>query len=142
MRILLIALAVASAGAQPFVISVKTAQPGKPGMSASYSPGGRIVLENVTVRYLIDYAWHLHDHQLAGAPAWIDNAHFDIEAKPETEAAAMQEVRVRMIQAALVDRFGLVYHRETRELPVYALVVAKNGPKLAPGVVDETRQFQ
>jgi len=107
-------------------------------MGASYSPGGRIVLENVTVRYLIETAWHLHEHQLVGAPAWIDTAQFDIEAKPETEAAGMQDVRGRMIQAALTDRFGLVFHRETKELPVHALVIAKNGPILTPGVMDET----
>jgi len=134
--LLLIALATAGAFAQAFVVSVKTAKPGKPGMSARYSPGGRIVLENVTVRYLIDTAWSLHEHQLSGAPAWIDSAHFDIEAKPETEASG--EVRMRMIQAILLDRFGLVFHRETKEMPIYALVIAKNGPKLIPGVMDET----
>jgi len=96
--------------------------------------GGRLSLTNFTLRNLITMAWDLRDHQLTGGPDWLDSAHFDILAKPEVEIPRTPEgsqLEARMIQAFLTERFGLVFHRETKEMPIYALVVAKNGPKLA-----------
>jgi len=63
-----------------------------------------------------------------GGPGWINSAHYDLEAKAEGSPAAAQ-LRL-MMQTLLEDRFQLKVHRETRELPVYELSVAKGGPKL------------
>jgi hypothetical protein len=97
-----ILIAAAMASAQQFeVVSIKPAKPGNPGMGF-HSPPGRIVMENVTLRYLIGMAWMLHEHQLEGAPAWIDSPHLDIEAKPATETPWTQEgfeLRRRMMQS-------------------------------------------
>jgi uncharacterized protein (TIGR03435 family) len=75
----------------------------------------------------------VRDFQIVGGPAWISSERYDILAKPEeavqVSAVDRNQMRVR-IQALLADRFQLTLHRETREMPVYALVVAKNGRKL------------
>jgi uncharacterized protein (TIGR03435 family) len=66
--------------------------------------------------------------QLIGGPKWIDSARFEIEAK--AQGAADRPLIHRMLQALLADRFHLAARREQREMPVYFLVLAKDGPKL------------
>jgi uncharacterized protein (TIGR03435 family) len=99
-----------------------------------------------TVKSLIKFAYGLNfgsDDQIAGGPAWIGTSMFNITAKEDAETvAAMQALKPGqqmtiikpMVQQVLADRFQLKMHHETRTLAVYALVVAKNGPKLTPFV--------
>jgi uncharacterized protein (TIGR03435 family) len=94
----------------------------------STPPGGRLHAKNVTVSGMIAAAYHLQDFQIAGGPAWIHDAGFDIEAKSEANASRAQILM--MLQPLLEDRFQLKFHRETRELPVYSLTVARGGAKL------------
>jgi uncharacterized protein (TIGR03435 family) len=73
--------------------------------------------------------------RILGAPDWAKSDKFDIAAKVDSsDVAELQKLsqyqRGLMLQALLVDRFKMVIHAETRELPVFALVIAKNGPKL------------
>ncbi len=75
---------------------------------------------------LIMRAYHLQDFQIAGGPDWLRNTGFDIEAKGDPSAT--REQLMLMLQSLLEQRFQ--YHRETHELPVYTLSVAKGGPKL------------
>jgi uncharacterized protein (TIGR03435 family) len=77
---------------------------------------------------LIKSAYHVQDFQVVGGPAWLNEDGFDIEAKGDPNATRAQIML--MLQSLLEDRFGLKYHRETRELPVYALTVARGGAKL------------
>jgi uncharacterized protein (TIGR03435 family) len=72
---------------------------------------------------------HLLNQPLTGAPAWIDSERYTIDAKPETPQA-MFMMRGPMMQVLLEDRFQLKLHRETREIPVYALAQVKGGAKL------------
>jgi uncharacterized protein (TIGR03435 family) len=97
---------------------------------------GRFTTANVDLKSILQWAYDLPASRIVGGPAWIDSARWDIEAKAENALdtqktfdppAARLEKR-RMVQALLAERFGLVVHRETRELPIYALVVAKCGP--------------
>ena len=90
-----------------------------PGRVTSAPPG-------VTARKLILEAFHLAPYQLSGGAGWLDSDRFDLEAK--AEGANEYQLR-QMLQTLLAERFKLVVHRETKEMPVYALVVAKNGPK-------------
>lgn len=101
-------------------------------------PGGRFVVSGLTAKFLVEQAYDIKDSQLAGAPAWFNTDRYDIDAKPdEATAAALdklppderQKALMQMLQGLLVDRFKLTFDRETKDLPVYALVVAKNGPK-------------
>jgi uncharacterized protein (TIGR03435 family) len=97
---------------------------------------GRFTTANVDLKSILQWAYDLPASRIVGGPAWIDSARWDIEARADNAldmqktfdpAAARLEKR-RMVQALLAERFGLVVHRETRELPIYALVVAKGGP--------------
>ncbi len=103
------------------------------------APGGKFSAKNMTLKMLIEEAYDVKDSQISQAPPWFDSAHFDIEAKPEDAVAAaidklprdQRQKRLRqMMQGLLADRFKLSLGHETKDLPIYALVVAKNGPKL------------
>jgi uncharacterized protein (TIGR03435 family) len=106
--------------------SVKVNTRGSGHTSAHSGPGG-IQMSNVTLRFCIRRAYGLTDPQIAG-PAWLDTDHFDIVAKVPSGAPESQIPE--MLQSLLAERFKLVAHREQRELPIYALMVAKGGPKL------------
>ncbi len=92
-----------------------------------------------TLQMLIQNAYEIQDFQVVGAPKWVSSDRYDIEAKMDSsEVERFQTLgpdqRVleskRMLQALLANRFKLAVHREPKELPGYALVIAKNGPKL------------
>jgi uncharacterized protein (TIGR03435 family) len=89
---------------------------------------GNFSATNVTVMRLITSSFRLQNSQILGGPNWLDSLRFDVSAKG-AETATTAEVN-SMVQRLLVDRFKLAFHMETKELPVYALTVAKNGPKL------------
>src|SRR5215472_6473159 len=102
-----------------------------------FAPDG--LSASVPLKMLIGFAYNMKDFQISGGPSWIDSERFDIEAKmDESSIAALKkltpeqalEQRRLMVQSLLAERFNLKVNRSTRELPIYALVVAKNGPKL------------
>jgi uncharacterized protein (TIGR03435 family) len=75
-------------------------------------------------------------YQIMGLPAWFNSTRYDIEAKvseadlPRWKDPAQQPAMLRsMLQAMLADRFKLTVHRETKEVPIYEMTVARNGPK-------------
>jgi uncharacterized protein (TIGR03435 family) len=94
--------------------------------------GGRLTVNNVTLKTLIITAWHLQDSQISGGPGWIDSDRFDINAKAEGNVS-LQEA-LQMLQTLLKDRFKLVFHRETRDVPAFKLSVlsASRTPNLTP----------
>jgi len=96
---------------------------------------GTFKAENVWLRFLVQMAWNVKDFQVSGGPAWAASDRFDINAKTGTNAN-FEKMRP-MLQTLLEDRFHLVVHSETKELPVYALTVGKGGIKasLAGGYV-------
>jgi len=96
--------------------------------------GNRFVAGNVSLGYLIRGAYQLHDYQLTGGPGWIYSDRFDIEAKAEGESRITREQMHTMLQRLIVDRFQLKTRRETKQLPVYELIVTSNGHKLREGI--------
>jgi uncharacterized protein (TIGR03435 family) len=87
----------------------------------------------MTLRHLITLAYRVRDFQVTGGPGWIDSERFNIDAKAEGAPSFNQEyvtLQYRRLQTLLRDRFNLTIHRETKDLPVYELTVAKGGPKL------------
>ena len=97
---------------------------------SEYSPAaGRFTATAVTVGALLRIAYRIQPYQLVGAPAWIATKRYDIAAKAEDNPAPSQQV---LLRALLKDRFGLVVRNETREVPVFALVVARRDGKLGP----------
>jgi uncharacterized protein (TIGR03435 family) len=94
---------------------------------------GRLTCSGMPLRALLVRAFGIKNYQFSG-PGWMDSERFDIVAK--VPAGATPEQVNLMLQKLLVDRFQMTVHRETKELPIYALVVGKNGHKLkepAPG---------
>jgi uncharacterized protein (TIGR03435 family) len=82
----------------------------------------------MTLDRLIINAYRIKDYQLSSGPGWIHSERYDIEAKAEGNPSHDQ-IRL-LLQQLLVERFHLVIHHETKDIPVYALVVAKGGAKL------------
>jgi uncharacterized protein (TIGR03435 family) len=78
---------------------------------------------------ILEWAYGVREFQVAGAPEWLKEELFDIDARAEHPSS--EDQIKQMVQALLADRFKLKLHRETKAIPVYALVVGKDGPKLA-----------
>ena len=103
---------------------------------------GRLTMQGMPIKEMIRFAYGLKsDNQLYGVPGWAASDKLDIVAKEsESQAHAMDklpeaqrmEQLQHMTQSLLAERFNLKVHHESRELPVYVLMVAKNGPKLTP----------
>jgi uncharacterized protein (TIGR03435 family) len=103
---------------------------------------GRYIATNVTLRLLIRNAYQLQDFQITGGPSWLASDHFDINAKVPDEFRAMAPPAPGsgpgplqlMIRSLLAERFKLVVHNETKESPIYALILARSDGKLGPGL--------
>jgi uncharacterized protein (TIGR03435 family) len=102
--------------------------------------GGQFTVSNVTVKRLIQDAYRIKQFQISGGPGWVGSELFDIAAKPDGPVSLEQFQN--MLQSLLAERFQLAIKSDTKEMPVYALVVAKNGPKFKaahesdPNIVD------
>ena len=121
----------ASAGAQSFeVASIKPAQPASPDRFTGFQgqAGGRLNTFGTSLRMLITYAYDVKDFQVSGGPGWANSERYDIVAKGDGNATR-PEVRL-MVQALLKDRFKLALRHETKDAPIYELVVAKGGLKI------------
>jgi uncharacterized protein (TIGR03435 family) len=109
-------------------------------------PGGRFTATNVTVRDVVREAYRLLPFQLTGEPDWMSRDRFDIVAKGDVDAPFVTDPlagpsRLQlMLRALLADRFKLVAHEDTRELPVYALTVAKADGRLGSGLRPSTTE--
>jgi len=92
---------------------------------------GQLHTTNVPLRLLIRQAFQLpQDDELVGGPSWLDTDRWDIAGKTESPSAAM----LPMVRSLLRDRFKLETHFEQRELPVYALVLARTDAGLGPTI--------
>jgi uncharacterized protein (TIGR03435 family) len=115
------------------VASIKQDVSGQPGPRFEMFPGFKV--ERATLRDLILMAYRIHGFQLSGSSGWINSDRYNINAKAQAPPVFNQDYRLlqeRRLQTLLQDRFKLAVHRETRELPIYELTVAKGGPKLQP----------
>lgn len=90
-----------------------------------------LAMENVRLNSALKWAYQLQDYQISG-PVWLKSERYDIFAKMETPVPE-EELR-RRLQNLLADRFRIKCHRETKVLPTFALVVAKDGPKFEKSV--------
>jgi uncharacterized protein (TIGR03435 family) len=120
------------------VASIKLNKSANGIMYTWFKPNG-FAAKGFTLRMLIGEAYGIEDNQISGAPNWLNKDLYDIEAKVGSSVADelrklnAEQLRLqgrRMLKALLAERFKLTLHREAKELPVYALVIAKNGPKL------------
>ena len=131
--ILALALLVSAAYAQKFeVASIKPNATNDHRVMMRMAPGGRVNMSGVTVRQLISQAFNVRDFQISGGPSWIGSDAWDIQAKAEDGAGdrVPRETMQAMLRNLLLDRFGLKVREESKETSGYALLPAKNGPKL------------
>src|SRR4051812_19155855 len=127
---LLAAIIIAQAPLAFDVASIKPNNSGAVGEQVRfYPPSGRVQMTNVTVKRLIQNAYQLQDQQIAGGPDWLSSAHFDIVANSEIANLSPMD-RWTMVKALLADRFKLKMHTEPRELPVFALILARSDGRI------------
>jgi bla regulator protein blaR1 len=139
-----IALAVATDGQflplpQFEAASIKASEPGNiRGSTFEFFPGAGLRVKNGTLKAIVETAYDIREFQISGGPGWVNSERYDILAKsPSNEFRSdvgnspedIQAIRFRL-QGLLAQRFHLQVHREMKELPEYALEIAKNGPKL------------
>ncbi|MGD0221946.1 MAG: TIGR03435 family protein [Terriglobia bacterium] len=128
------------------VASIKPNRSGDMRIGIRFQPG-RFTTTGATVKQLIAIAYDVRDFQVTGGPSWITSDEYDIDAKEpdglseELSKLSPDQRHEKMgllIQSLLADRFGLKVSHATKEYPVYALVVAKNGPKLQEAKAGDT----
>ena len=135
------------------VASIKPSSGDDRRVGIQFMPGGGLRTTGTTLKFLITFAYDVRDFQVSGGPGWINSDRFDILAKSDRDAAeggpddmrkmsdaqmktAAEQMRAKL-RALLADRFQLTIHHETKEQPVYALVIGKNGSKLKEAEVKQ-----
>src|SRR5262245_57368711 len=131
-------LKVRSTGEAFEVASIKPNRSGSESSTLNIQPGGRWTGVNITAQALILRAYRIQPSQLIGAPDWVSAERFDVIATAPT--GTPQEQMPVMVRALLADRFKLAVHQESRDLPIYALVLARPGsmgPRLKSSPITE-----
>jgi uncharacterized protein (TIGR03435 family) len=126
----LMILLAAQLAAQPSfeVASIKPSDPDSQ-LKIDFAAGGRLFVTHATLRFLIKIAYDISDDQLTGGPGWINSTRFDVQGKPATATGGDTQSRLRL-QRLLADRFQLELRKESKPMPIFALVAGKNGPKM------------
>ena len=127
------------------VASVKPNKSVETGGFIQRRPGGHFSVRNQTLQTLILFAYQLQRFQLVGAPGWVATERFEVVAKAATDVPPTMFGQIPpealMLRSLLEDRFRLSVHRETRELPIYALVLARADGRLGPQLRRPTSDF-
>jgi uncharacterized protein (TIGR03435 family) len=118
------------------VATIKPADPSDRNQGFSLK-GHRISIEANSMTSLICFAYSMQKSQIVNAPAWFDEQLWNIDGVPDAEGTPDWHQYRRMLQKLLATRFGLKLHEDKRELSVYALTVAKGGPKLEKSKSDK-----
>lgn len=118
--------------AQSTNIEVATVKPSDPETKDEWFTvrGRHFMTINTPVSDLLRYAFGLSQKQLEGTPDWVSHERFDIDALTARDGSISDEQMRVMTQEILTQRFHLKFHREKKELAIYALTIAKGGPKL------------
>jgi len=109
------------------VAALRPSTSGNAGWRLQPQQGGRLTGTNVPAAALIRFAYNLPDFQISGGPGWLASDRFDVEAKAEGDPPIDQ--KRLMLRTLLAERFKLTVHTETRELPIYVLMMARSDGK-------------
>jgi uncharacterized protein (TIGR03435 family) len=115
------------------VATIKPSDPAKCCSQGWGRNGRHFNTHNMSLRYLIQWAWRLQSKQLMGGPQWMDVARFDIVGEIDGDGVPNDHQWRIAVRKLLIDRFQLQLHEEKQEMPTFALVVARGGPKLTAG---------
>jgi len=119
------------------VVTVKARDPNDPsGNSSMGMKGSQLALINRTVAVLLQAGYGVQKSQIIGAPHWIETERWDIQGVPDVAGHPSLKQMQSLIRKVLAERFGLKLHRETKELAVYAIVVAAGGEKMVRSMGD------
>jgi len=111
------------------VATIKPSKPDQQGRAFTLR-GRHLVIINMTLQDLVTTAYNLHPKQVTGGPDWMATEHFDLDVLPDHEGLPSIDQARGIIRKLLAERYGLKFHEDTKELPVYVLSVAKTGSKL------------
>jgi uncharacterized protein (TIGR03435 family) len=130
---LLIAIPTLKAQSRP-AFEVATIKPADstPGRYMTMQSNNRFIAKAYSLNLLVAAAYNLNPHTISGGPGWVDSDHFDIVAVTPGDVRPTHDEQMAMLRTLLTDRFKLTFHREQKEFAIYALEVAKGGPKLKP----------
>jgi len=118
------------------VATVKPSDPNDPNGQYIRLRGRHVMLLDHTVEDILLIGYGVQKSQLVGEPDWVKTEKWDVDGVPDVEGEpSMRQLR-EMMQKILKERFGMELHREQREMPVFALAVAKGGPKMTPNTSD------
>lgn len=127
------------------VSSIKLSKSGNGDVGFHYTPDG-FAATNVGLPYLLQLAFGVHSDQIVGLPNSIASETYELEARMDEPVAdalkklnpeQLRSARQQMLQSLLADRFKLAVHRDTKDVPVYSLVIANGGFKLRESAPDE-----
>jgi uncharacterized protein (TIGR03435 family) len=113
--------------------SVESANPAANISRGLHIDGAMVSVNGMTLKWYIHYAYTAKESQVSG-PDWLSSERVDIVAK--LPAGATRDQIPAMMQALLADRFKLTMHRDSKEFPVYALIVGKGGVKMKESPLD------
>jgi uncharacterized protein (TIGR03435 family) len=119
------------------VVSVKARDPNEPSNSQSTGMKGRqYTMVNRTVRAMLLFSYGLHKTQIVGGPSWIETERWDVQGVPDVPGHPNLKQAQILTRKLLEERFGLKVHKETKEMAVYAILVAKGGEKIPRSMGD------
>jgi bla regulator protein blaR1 len=111
------------------VATIKPTPPDTRGKLFGIRPG-QFTTVNTSLVDMITFAYGLHPKQITNGPSWIETEMYNITGKPDGEGQPSTDQWKAMLKKLLAERFKLTFHQDKKELPVYSLVVAKNGAKV------------
>jgi uncharacterized protein (TIGR03435 family) len=120
------------------VVTIKPIDP-KTNQFGFHYLGRHVYCNTQSVSSLIRFAYGVSEQQIVGGPEWMTKEFYDVDGVADAPGEPSQTQMLRMYQKVLTDRFQLTFHREKRELSVYALTVEKNGAKLTKSI--DTRGY-
>jgi uncharacterized protein (TIGR03435 family) len=130
---------VQDAEAQFEAASIKPADPSLPGSRMATQPG-HVEITGMPIRMLLRNALQVQDYQIIGVPDWVNSERVSIVAA--IPQGTLPRAIPAMMANLLKDRFKLAMHRETREMPIYALVVAGRQGRLGPNLTATSPECQ
>jgi uncharacterized protein (TIGR03435 family) len=100
---------------------------------AEIQPGGRVTITNTSIRNTLRLIYDIPDFAIVGAPEWLSSERYDIEAQAAGNPS--RDELKQMLRSLLAERFNLVVHRESRQVPVFELRRFRTDGSLGPSLV-------
>jgi uncharacterized protein (TIGR03435 family) len=118
------------------VATVKASDPSDTRGQHINMPGRHVLLLDTTVEQFLLLGYGVQQSQLMGLPDWVKTTRWDVDGVPDVEGQPSWRQLQGMVQKILTERFGLQLHHEQREMAVFALTVAKGGPRMVANTSD------